>query len=357
MNKTFLIGSFLGALLLPFATFAAIVGQQEDFGGIFTGRLVNDYSGVSFLPGDYATGFYCIQPNPLDVPVLSTLGAGYMRIFNDLGSGSEPTLTMQIKTYYSADCSGTATHTLNSENTPHSSDSGTQLMRFNFFQIGSTTYALGTGSYGVMVSLTTGGDASKHISTIMGGALSSASNTPWILLTDRTGTVITDFDIQGFYDSSSTVDLASCNPLTFNTLDCLYGLFGVPSEQLGTIVATTNTNLFYLFPFGYLTRFTAIVTGTATGTVPSLIIPFPDHIGSLDTSSLGSTTIDFQEAMNTGGSFLAGPTNDDGDTLWGVFMPFWQIFCYGMLIVAIIYDLLGLREIQHRLRHKKEVPV
>jgi len=102
---------------------------------------------------------------------------------------------------------------------------------------------------------------------------------------------------------------------------------------------------------------TAIVTGTATGTVPALRIAFPDHIGSLDTSSMGSTTIDFQGAMNTGSAFLSGSMNDEGDTLWGTFMPFWQLFCYGMLTVAIIYDLLGLREKQHRVAHKKEIPV
>jgi hypothetical protein len=151
-------------------------------------------------------------------------------------------------------------------------------------------------------------------------------------------------------------DTTSCNPVSdliiftggssspFSLNDCLNTLIGWPDIIMRQEFAAINTKLLYFWPLGYISRFVAIVSGTATSTIPSPILRFPNSIGALDTSDLNaSTTINIQGSVNTASAFLNTPI-DEGSlgslTFFAPIMVLWTLFCYLSLFSRILYDLV-----------------
>lgn len=338
--KRIVYSAILSLVFLPTLTFAEVI--------------YGNYDSSSAIPAHTSSEFFITC-----VPIIESeneLGILHITTWDNFSANTN--YQLNVFTATSTDCTGTSLTYKGGLSVP-SEDRSTLNISAT-----SSHWSL-SGIRSLQVELYTGYGPIDSSARIRG----TSPNIPFLVITDNTpnlpfgGSVNIPYG-NGLY-SATTFDTSSCAPIsstssfpyiesTFILSECLSVLFGWAPVGMNAEITSMNTNILKIWPFGYITRFTSIITGTATGTVPSLTVAFPNHLGALDTSSLGSTTIQFQDAMNTGSTFLSGSMNDDGDTLWGTFMPFWQLFCYGFLTVAIIADLLGIREISYTRNKKKE---
>lgn len=120
---------------------------------------------------------------------------------------------------------------------------------------------------------------------------------------------------------------------------CIKDLVGWPTDAIIASLTDSVGTFIEAFPIGYVTRFVKIVSGSATGTVPVLTLSLPqDLIGGQGLG--GTTTIDFQAAMDSSANVLDTP-DQYGNSFWSVVMPIWQVFAYTSLVIAIILHAIG----------------
>lgn len=139
--------------------------------------------------------------------------------------------------------------------------------------------------------------------------------------------------VQALHDE----DIDSCNPLSgvFDILRCL-AVMTVPDRDAFSIVLTDlHDEILTVVPFGYLTRFLAIITNNATTSLPSFTATFLTAANATT-----SITFDMQD-MLAGGSALVSNIQDpeSGNTFREILEPFIQLFVYLTLVIVIVKDL------------------
>jgi len=132
-----------------------------------------------------------------------------------------------------------------------------------------------------------------------------------------------------------------CTVSNFNLIGCLKGII-VPSPQaFRTMFTEAKDGFLSYFPFGYVTRFYAIVSGTATSTLPtlSLTIPngFPSSGSTINLSPWGK--------LMGEGSYLATATSTQtGVTFYSSFEVYWNRFVYFVFGLGVCLRLLGMND-------------
>lgn len=144
------------------------------------------------------------------------------------------------------------------------------------------------------------------------------------------------------YAASSTISLASCGVWTgFNLGDCI-GVLLIPQTgpTLDALTTFKNTFLSY-FPWGYLTRFIVILSGSATSTLPTFSVQWP--MGS--PTNLDTLTYNMDDIINGGRTVLNQTTiTQDGKTMneQDIIEPWVRLFIALSVLFIIIKDLTGM---------------
>lgn len=132
-----------------------------------------------------------------------------------------------------------------------------------------------------------------------------------------------------------------CTVSNFNLIGCLKGII-VPSPQaFQTLFTQAKDGFLSYFPFGYVTRFYAIVSGTATSTLPVLSMTIPTGFPS------GGNTITLSPwgHLMGQGSYLATATSTQtGVTFYSSFEVYWNRFVYFVFGLGVCLRLLGMND-------------
>jgi len=148
-----------------------------------------------------------------------------------------------------------------------------------------------------------------------------------------------------------TFDLGQCNLISgnFSMSGCVAVLLGWDAGAMALAMHGIQTDIFRLWPFGYLTRFAVIMAGGATTTVPSLVLSTPLSVNGVEIASTTST-INLQAAMDSSYGYLSSE-DSNGNSFWSVFMSIFTPLAYAMWIIGIIVVAMGL----HPHEQKKKV--
>jgi len=146
-----------------------------------------------------------------------------------------------------------------------------------------------------------------------------------------------------------TIDTSACDiGISFSMSGCLAALFGWPTAAVGIELQHLHDNFFRIAPWGYITALVDDFSSTATSTIPALTIRMPNQVGDR-VLGLGSTTIDIAGSMTAAAGILDTPSNE-GDTIWSVFMPYFNAIVGLGLFLAIVADLMRLPEPEQKLK-------
>jgi len=148
-------------------------------------------------------------------------------------------------------------------------------------------------------------------------------------------------------------DLSTCNPFQgeFDASTCVANLFLPNGMQWAVIKENFEDSFLTRKPFGYVTRFIAIIEDTSSSSPPTIDITFPS---SIFPTQMAGASISFSpfEAFESGSILSTATSTDSGDTILESFMPVWRIIVYLGLIMAIVHDLIG-----HSSHRKHDVSV
>ena len=137
------------------------------------------------------------------------------------------------------------------------------------------------------------------------------------------------------YVASSSISLSTCTSWTsFSLGDCLNLLFVPQTQPIATALDNFKNNFLTYAPWGYLTRFIVIMSGTATTTLPTLSVPVTLGDGTTDTM-----TFNMQEFFTTGQNTLDSITDGNGHNERDIFEPIIDLFIALSLIILIVQDL------------------
>ena len=149
------------------------------------------------------------------------------------------------------------------------------------------------------------------------------------------------------YLASSTLSLAACSSWTsFSLGDCLNLMFVPQLAPISEALADFKNGFLSYVPWGYVTRFAVILSGTATTTLPAIAITVP--LGNPDIPAQytnGTFTLDVNDMLQ-GGSDLIGDvhtTFGDDVTFREATEPFVKLSIALALFMGIVHDLLGMR--------------
>lgn len=139
------------------------------------------------------------------------------------------------------------------------------------------------------------------------------------------------------YLASSTVSIASCtNWTSFSLGDCMNLLFVPQTQPIYTALDDFKNQFLTYAPWGYLTRFIVIMTGSATTSLPVMSVTFP--LGSA--TDLDTYTLDMGD-MITGGASLLNSIPERGGSMnaQDIIEPWIQLFIALFVVIIIVRDL------------------
>lgn len=152
-------------------------------------------------------------------------------------------------------------------------------------------------------------------------------------------------DLQTFFASTSATTTEatsrSCNPLAWNTELCLAYLLIPSAADISNTLLGLKDMVLVRVPWGYATRFAAILASTATTALPSYSVTLHLGAGSDETPATSTLTFD-PDDMLSGGIALAGSFTDPntGMTAREMAEPMVRFFVAFMVVLVIALDLL-----------------
>lgn len=146
--------------------------------------------------------------------------------------------------------------------------------------------------------------------------------------------------LNGQSATSSIALVARCNPVgSFDMTLCLSGLFIPDANQIQVTIQGARDGILTRMPWGYVTRFVAIVGGSATTTLPTFTATV-----ALNTAS-DTTEISFDPGdMFAGGAALAASIHspyDSGVTFRSTFEPIIKLSMGIVVILTIMADIMS----------------
>lgn len=156
-------------------------------------------------------------------------------------------------------------------------------------------------------------------------------------------TILFGTTTQGFSTSTIEAMTEACIPsLNFNLFGCAKGLIIPPQSVITNLFQQAKDGFLSYFPFGYVTRFYAIVSGTATSTLPSLSITIPAGF-----PSAGQTlNLTMWGKLMGQGSYLSTATSTvTGVTFYESFRVYWERFVYFVFGLGVCLRLLGMNSV------------
>jgi hypothetical protein len=141
--------------------------------------------------------------------------------------------------------------------------------------------------------------------------------------------------------ASSTLDTTVCNPISgnFNITACMTVIFGFPSKtDLNTAYNNFQTNVATHQPWGYFSRFFAILTYSGTSTLPG----YTAYIGTAPSTTMDVITVDPGDMIIGAGALLNSVTDpQNGMTIRQIMEPFVLLMVALGVFFTILADLLG----------------
>jgi len=140
----------------------------------------------------------------------------------------------------------------------------------------------------------------------------------------------------------ATSTFEACYPSAFNLVGCAKGLI-IPSPQaISLVLAQAKDGFLSYFPFGYVSRFYNIISGTATTTLPNLSITVPAGFpASGDTLNLTM----WGKLMGPGSYLSTATSTVTGHTFYGTFESYWEKFVYFVFGLGVALRLLGMNSV------------
>lgn len=225
---------------------------------------------------------------------------------------------------------------------------GFQATTSGDFYFTSDPYALGEGNYRVEAQLERtyfGGlvtnvfapisDSQSHQFTV--GSSTFIGNLSQTMYTD-----VQEF-LTGKAATSSLTSAADCNPLGFDTIGCLAYLFSPSSQDVGNTILGLKDYVLVRFPWGYPTRFIAILSDPATTSLPSFTTTL--HIGpGSETPATTTLTFDMDDMLE-GGAALAASIEDvtNGKTAREIGEPMIKLAVALSVVLVIVHDVMGMK--------------
>ncbi len=224
----------------------------------------------------------------------------------------------------------------------------------------STTTGLADGNYRVEASLDT---ATQLLGLNLGlfpGTISDVKNHQFIVgsstfIGNLSQTVFTETDsFFGTLQATSSSALAqNCSPLSssFGVRECLAFLLIPDGQQINDLLVNFRDGVLIRAPWGYVTRFIVIISGTATSSLPTFTV----NLG-VPGSPLASSTLSFDPGdMLVGGAALLDSIQDpySGNTMRDIFYPMIQLGVALGVILTIVMDLMGTPHAKHKDRNQK----
>lgn len=139
------------------------------------------------------------------------------------------------------------------------------------------------------------------------------------------------------YMASSTISFASCTSWTsFDLPNCLNLLFVPQAAPIAAALDNFKNEFLSYAPWGYLTRTVAILSNTASSSLPTFSVTFP--LGSA--ADLDTMTFDMQDMIAGGGTLLNSiPARGMSLNIQDILQPLVRLFIALTLVVIIVRDL------------------
>lgn len=157
-------------------------------------------------------------------------------------------------------------------------------------------------------------------------------------------TILFGTTTQGFSTSTIEAMTSACLPYTghFNLFGCVQGLIVPPQSVIQNLFGQAKDGFLSYFPFGYVTRFYAIISGTGTTTLPSLSVTVPAGFpASGDTINLTM----WGHLMGAGSYLSTATSTVTGHTFYATFEPYWEKFAYFVFGLGVCLRLLGMNSV------------
>jgi hypothetical protein len=141
--------------------------------------------------------------------------------------------------------------------------------------------------------------------------------------------------------TNAVINWSYCQPFSgeFGAENCLALLFLPNSFYLRGAFLEFRDGFLSYAPWGYVTRFISILTGTATTTLPSLSLTFDSHFPS----GFQGKTISFNPIGSVMSSLPLTATSSANKTILDLTMPYINWIIYISVVLAIVNDLIGHR--------------
>lgn len=226
-------------------------------------------------------------------------------------------------------------------NSPQEAEGGTYLSSSGSYSWSTTTPITADGRYTMTQEL--------HTAAYSLFGLSFGDKTLYATTTTFTVNTLTSADQLIDSVASSTLAIQSnisnkCNIISFDLLSCISGLFIPTAQDFKPTLDNLKTNVLTVAPWGYVTRFMSIVAGTATSTLPSLIIDFshapPAEAALASGASLNLTPWD--KLMGPGSIFSQATSTYDGKSFRDIVEPGWNMFIGVLFGIIIITEIIGI---------------
>jgi hypothetical protein len=231
------------------------------------------------------------------------------------------------------------------------------------FDFSTTSPALTVGKYTMQTSIQSASVANNFLNLVGFGQFATFG------INTSTSTTFIAAELNGYdiynasttasvdaYLASSTISAASCTSFTgFNLQDCFNLLLIPQAAQVETVMSSFKDGFLSYAPWGYVTRFITILSDNGTSTIPAISIETPlGRPGSPEYTD-GSFTFDPGDMLAGGDALLNTVTAPygGGGNFQQVMEPFVQLAIGLSVLMAIVYDLLGM--VGHKRMEKRGV--
>lgn len=220
------------------------------------------------------------------------------------------------------------------------------LTTYGTFDVSTTSSALIVGEYTMQTSIRSPSLLNDALNFLGFGqfatfGIKTATSTTFIAASLAAYDIFvrdSQASLQDYLNSASST-AAACIPSTsFSAGECIYFLF-VPQAKPTLEVLTNFKNGFLQYaPWGYVTRFVVIMSGSGTSTLPSWTVPI--MLGPAGTTTL---TYDMQDMITGGGTLLESVKDpENGLSPRDIIEPFIKLFVAISVLFIIVSDVLGM---------------